>query len=228
MIEAAALVAAAYLLGSIPSAYLAARFLKGIDIRAYGSGNVGASNLMEHVGLRAGLALGVFDTLAKGAVPVMAARILDQPIHVQAAVALAALAGHNWSAYLRMTGGRGISVSIGILLAMSLWLELGIGLLLIGLVGRIVMKDTGLWSLAAFAVLPVAAALADRPAAIMYMLVGMALLLVAKRLTANWEPPLIETYGLPRALGYRLLWDRDVPRKESWTGRKPSSERQRG
>ena len=155
------LIAAAYLLGSIPSAFLLARYLRGIDIRDYGSGNVGASNVMEHVGLRTGIALGVFDTLFKGTMPVVAANLMGQSPAVQGAVAIAAIAGHNWSAYLKMTGGRGIAIGIGVLLGMGLWIELAFGLLLIGLMGRVVMKDTGIWSLVSFLALPVASVVAD-------------------------------------------------------------------
>jgi glycerol-3-phosphate acyltransferase PlsY len=218
------LIAAAYLLGSIPSAFLVARYLRGIDIRDYGSGNVGASNVMEHVGLRTGIALGVFDTLFKGTMPVVAANLMGQSPAVQGAVAIAAIAGHNWSAYLKMTGGRGIAICIGVLLGMGLWIELGVGLFLIGLMGRVVMKDTGIWSLVSFLALPVAAIALDRPPEVVYMLGGMAVLLVVKRLTGNWERPSTDRYGPARVLLYRFLWDRDVPRQESWTGRMPEPE----
>ena len=183
------LVAAAYLLGSIPSAFLLARYLRGIDIREYGSGNVGASNVMEHLGLRTGIALGVFDTLFKGTMPVVVANLLGQSLLVQAAVAIASIAGHNWSAYLKFTGGRGISIGIGVLLGMGLWIELAAGLFLIGFMGRVVMKDTGIWSLVSFLALPVSAILLGRPPEVVYMLGGMALILVLKRLVGNWEWP---------------------------------------
>ena len=215
------LVAAAYLLGSIPSAFLLARYLRGIDIREYGSGNVGASNVMAHLGLRTGIALGVFDTLFKGTMPVLAAHLLGQSLLVQAAVAIASIAGHNWSAYLKLTGGRGISIGIGVLLGMGLWVELGIGLFLIGLMGRVVMKDTGIWSLVSFLALPVSAILLGRPPEVVYMLGGMALMLVLKRLVGNWEWPSTGRYGPARVLLHRFLWDRDVPKQEAWTGRMP-------
>ncbi len=218
------LIAAAYLIGSIPSAFLVARYLRGIDIRDYGSGNVGASNVMEHVGLRTGIALGVFDTLFKGTMPVVAANLMGQSPAVQGAVAIAAIAGHNWSVYLKMTGGRGIAIGIGVLLGMGLWVELAVGLLLIGLMGRVVMKDTGVWSLVSFLALPVAAIALDRPSEVVYMLGGMAVLLVVKRLTGNWERPSTDRYGPARVLLHRFLWDRDVPRQESWTGRMPEPE----
>ena len=215
------LVAAAYLLGSIPSAFLLARYLRGIDIREYGSGNVGASNVMAHLGLRTGIALGVFDTLFKGTMPVVVANLLGQSLLVQAAVAIASIAGHNWSAYLKFTGGRGISIGIGVLLGMGLWVELGIGLFLIGLMGRVVMKDTGIWSLVSFLALPVSAILLGRPPEVVYMLGGMALMLVIKRLVGNWEWPSTGRYGPARVLLHRFLWDRDVPKQEAWTGRMP-------
>ena len=221
---ALALVAAAYLVGSIPSAFLLARYLRNIDIRDYGSGNVGASNIMEHVGLRTGIALGVFDTLFKGTMPVVAANLMGQSLAVQAAVAIASIAGHNWSAYLKLTGGRGISIGIGVLLGMGLWVELAAGLFLIGLIGRVVMKDTGIWSLVSFLALPVTAILVGRPPEVVYMLGGMAVLLVIKRLVGNWEWPSNERYGPARVLVHRFLWDRDVPRQEAWTGRMPESE----
>ena len=219
-----ALVAAAYLVGSIPSAFLLARYLRNIDIRDYGSGNVGASNVMEHIGLRTGIALGVFDTVLKGTVPVLAANLLGQSLAVQAAVAIASIAGHNWSAYLKLTGGRGISIGIGVLLGMGLWIELAVGLFLIGLIGRVVMKDTGIWSLISFLALPVTAILVGKPPEVVYMLGGMAVLLVIKRLVGNWEWPSHERYGPARVLMHRFLWDRDVPRREAWTGRMPEPE----
>jgi glycerol-3-phosphate acyltransferase PlsY len=221
------LVAAAYLLGSIPSAFLLARYLRGIDIREYGSGNVGASNVMAHLGLRTGIALGVFDTLFKGTMPVVVANLLGQSLLVQAAVAIASIAGHNWSAYLKFTGGRGISIGIGVLLGMGLWVELAAGLLLIGLMGRVVMKDTGIWSLVSFLALPFTAILVGRPPEVVYMLGGMALMLVLKRLVGNWEWPSTGRYGPARVLLHRFLWDRDVPKQEAWTGRMPDPERER-
>lgn len=223
-----ALVGAAYLVGSVPSAFLLARYLRNIDIRDYGSGNVGASNVMEHVGLRTGIALGVFDTVFKGTMPVLAASLLEQSLLVQAAVATAAIAGHNWSAYLKLTGGRGISIGIGVLLGMGLWVELGVGLFLIGLMGRVVMKDTGIWSLVSFLALPVTAILVGRDPEVVYMLGAMAVLLVIKRLVGNWEWPSTERYGPERVLLHRFLWDRDVPKQEAWTGRMPETEQAGG
>ena len=67
------IVIGAYLLGSIPTAYLVAKHKAGIDIRQYGSGNVGAANVSAQIGARIGFALGTFDCVAKGVLPVVVA-----------------------------------------------------------------------------------------------------------------------------------------------------------
>ena len=223
----AAIILAAYLWGAIPSAYLVGRYFKGIDIRDYGSGNVGASNLMEHVGKWTGLLLGSFDAVAKGTLPVVAAKLLDQSVAVQAGVGLAAIAGHNWSPYIRFTGGRGVATVMGVMLGFLMWREMLVGALLIGIIGKRLTHESAFWSLVAVLTLPLQASLFGQPPELVYMSIGITLLLASKRLTANWEPPRSTQHSLPKVLAYRLLWDRDVPRREGWTGRRPPVEGQR-
>ena len=220
------IIVAAYLWGAIPSAYLVGRLVKGIDIREYGSGNVGASNLSDQLGsFWTGVSLGVFDSVVKGTLVVLAAKLMDQGLAVQAGGGLVAIAGHNWSPYLRFTGGRGVATLIGVMLGFFMWEEMLVGTLLIGILGRLVFRDTGLWTLVSLLVLPVLAYLLE-PLQVAYMSAGATALIVLKRLTANWEAPRSE-HALPRVLVSRLLWDRDVPRKEQWTGRRPPSEPER-
>ena len=115
-----------YLVGSIPTAYVLGRLVKGIDIREYGSGNVGASNVFQHVGRWWALFLGAFEVFVKGASPVwLGIVLLDIPVQgpagswtinyllgfdrSSAALAMASLlsiAGHNWSIFLKFQGGR--------------------------------------------------------------------------------------------------------------------------
>jgi glycerol-3-phosphate acyltransferase PlsY len=71
MVENALLVVGAFLVGSIPTGYLVSKYAAGIDIRDYGSGNAGASNVIAHVGMWIGAAQGLFDCLVKGALPVL-------------------------------------------------------------------------------------------------------------------------------------------------------------
>ena len=89
------LIAGAYLFGAVPSAYLVARYIKGIDIRQYGSGNMGATNVMAFVGNRTGFLLGSYDCLAKGTLPVVLANLLDQSIGVQIGAAIAVEGPNN-------------------------------------------------------------------------------------------------------------------------------------
>ena len=114
-----ALVVSAYLVGSIPSAYLIGRLIAGIDIREYGSGNVGASNVSVHVGKKWVVPIALFDVFAKGFLPVYAggSMLLDLGSTTQAIAALAAMCGHNWPIFLKFSGGRGISVGIGSIVA---------------------------------------------------------------------------------------------------------------
>jgi len=104
-----------YLLGSIPSAYIAARLATGKDIRQMGGGNVGGLNVRREVGAWPALAVGIVD-LGKGAAAVAIAYwLLDlSPVFVLAA-GLAAVIGHNWMVWLKFSGGKGIGVTIGAL-----------------------------------------------------------------------------------------------------------------
>ena len=228
ILPASVMIAVAYLWGGIPTAYLVARLSSGIDIREYGSGNVGASNAVVHLGARTGVAVGLFDLIGKGIAPVLVARALDAPTAAQVGVALAAIGGHNWSPYIRFTGGRGVGTAGGTILAFALWYEALVATILIAGLGRLVFKDTGLLTLMAMAAMPLTAVavgvlgIADRSAAAVVMCAGIAVLLTAKRLTANWERPDTEQPVL-RTLICRILWDRDVPKQQEWTERTPPS-----
>ena len=157
--------------------------------------------------------------------PVLVAKAFDQDLSVQAGAGLAAIAGHNWSPYIRFTGGRGVATAIGVLVGLAMWKELLAMGLIMGLIGRLLLRDFGLWTLLAAIALPFLTLLFRQPVDLTYMSIAIVLLLVLKRLTANWERPAGD-YDLPRVLAFRVLWDRDVPRKEDWTARRPSSERE--
>ena len=217
-----AIIAVSYLWGAIPSAYLVARYVKGIDIRDYGSGNVGAANLSEQMGRWVGTGLGSFDTLVKGTLPIVIVKLMDQGLAVQTGAGIAAIAGHCWSPYIGFTGGRGVATSVGVLVGFRMWQELVLEAVILGLAPRLVSRDTGLWTLLSMLALPMLAYAFRRPAELIYMSGAIALVLMVKRLTANWERPGGE-HGLARVLLYRLVWDRDVPRKEEWTSRRPST-----
>ena len=225
------LVLGAYLAGGVPSGYILASRLRGIDIREYGSGNIGASNVTAVIGAKAGVLLGAYDCLVKGTLPVLIACMLDQPVGVQVAVGLASVAGHAWSPYIRFTGGRGIGTAVGAMLGLAMFYEMAALGLALGVVGRLLYRDTGFWTFIALLALPPSTLIAgllptlliERSDAYLYFSVGVSALALAKRLTANWERP-PDDYSLAQVALNRVLYDRDVSRKDEWTGRQPGGE----
>ena len=134
MINAVAIVCG-YLLGSIPSAYLAARIKKGIDIRNVGSRTVGALNVYYEVGLAAGILVLLVD-IGKGIAAVLLARWLGVDLVFQLLAGLAAVLGHIFPVFLKFHGGRGGAITIGVLLillpkAIPFWLGTCVIVLLI-------------------------------------------------------------------------------------------------
>lgn len=112
------LVFVAYLIGSIPFGLLISQVVGRVDIRRYGSGNIGTANVLRIVGKRAA-ALTLLGDLLKGFLPTLAALLLGGSDLLVAGVGLAAVLGHNWSVYLRFAGGKGVATSFGALLAMT-------------------------------------------------------------------------------------------------------------
>ncbi len=124
----------AYLLGSIPTGFLAARWLEGIDIREHGSGSIGATNVLRTVGKRAAIAVLLFDAL-KGALAVSLINIayLTLPVNtlpiswqtwLLTIAGLLAVLGHSCSIWLNFMGGKSVAISIGILLVMNPFIAL--------------------------------------------------------------------------------------------------------
>ena len=102
----------AYFVGGIPTAYILARATRGIDIRAVGTRNVGAANVLREVGRWQGLAVLLAD-IGKGAAAAGAVVALDLPEWALFAASVAALLGHNFSPFLRFYGGKGVAVALG-------------------------------------------------------------------------------------------------------------------
>lgn len=104
-----------YLLGSIPSAYIAGRLAKGIDIRELGDRNMGAANTFREISPRAGVSVFIAD-VGKGAAAVLIASWAPVSESAVLLSGVAAVAGHNWPLPLGFRGGRGVSTAIGVLL----------------------------------------------------------------------------------------------------------------
>jgi glycerol-3-phosphate acyltransferase PlsY len=115
-----------YLIGSIPTAYIFGRLLKGIDIRNFGSGNVGATNAMRVLGKPAGISVLLIDILkgflvVVGVGAVFAPRIsILSPQTLSLILGLAAICGHSWTIFLGFRGGKGVATTFGVLLGLAL------------------------------------------------------------------------------------------------------------
>lgn len=115
-----AVVAIGYLIGAIPFGLIVGRVSRGLDVRKYGSGMTGATNVMRTAGTVPGLVVFALD-LGKGVGVVFLARVLvaGGPPLMAGAAALACVVGHNWPIYLRFKGGRGVMTYFGGLLALA-------------------------------------------------------------------------------------------------------------
>ena len=218
ILQSALLIAAAYLLGSIPTAYLAGRWLKGIDIRSYGSGTVSGSTVYEQVARWAVIPVGLFD-VAKAALPAWLGLRLGLGQPVAAVAGLAAAVGHNWSIFLRFVGGRGLGCFLGVFLVIFPW---GIPWLLgFMAVGRL-LGSTAEWALASVALLPLFTYVVGGSSVAVCTGAAMLLLTVAKRLEANRRPLPPPGPERRRALLRRLIFDRDIASHQDWLARKPT------
>ena len=112
------LLAVGYLLGSIPSGYLAGRWLKGIDLRDCGSGSTGATNVLRNVGKAPALVVFLVD-VGKGALAVLLAKSAGLNDWVQVLAGLAALAGHIWPIWLGWKGGKAVATGLGMFLGLA-------------------------------------------------------------------------------------------------------------
>lgn len=114
------LVTASYLLGSIPSSYLAGRWTRGIDLREHGSGNLGATNTFRVLGPRIAAPVMLAD-LFKGFLPTALFPLWDGTESWNWAVAYggAAVVGHVFSVYMRFRGGKGVATAAGVFLALA-------------------------------------------------------------------------------------------------------------
>ncbi len=107
----------AYLLGAIPTSYLVARAVRGVDLREFGSRNLGATNLFRLLGWGGAIPVALFD-VAKGAGPVLLwSGLGGTPSWWALVVGCAAVLGHVFSPFVRFRGGKGVATAAGVFLA---------------------------------------------------------------------------------------------------------------
>lgn len=215
----------AYLLGSVPAAYLAARWCRGTDIRQFGTGNVGASNLLRSTSKRIAIPVIIFD-LGKGALMVWIAQGIGLGIAQQVTVGLAAIIGHNWPVFLRFNGGRGMLTTLGVVFILSPWLGLIVSVIAYSMAP---FRQLALGTIIAVASLPIFSWFLpqlfgiEKPLPITLGFVAIFLLAVVRRLTARRT--IFTASVTPRQLLVnRLLLDRDIRDRKAWIDRRPSEQ----
>lgn len=116
-VRIALLLIISFFLGSIPSGYLVCRYLKGIDIREYGSGNIGTANTFRVLGVKYALLVLIGDCLKGLLAGYLVKLTTTESITLQLLTGLFAIIGHNWSIFLKFKGGKGIATTFGVILS---------------------------------------------------------------------------------------------------------------
>ncbi len=216
----------AYFIGSIPTSYIVAKYVSGIDIREYGSGNVGASNFSHHVSRVWTAPVVAFDILGKGVLPILV--ISDHVMglgHLTAGLAaIAAVIGHNWPVFLRFSGGRGVSVGAGGALALNvpmlvLWASLPAVMLSLS-----PWRDSGMLWFSATLLLPLWAWMLNLESGIIIFCIGFLMIMCIRRALPGPNADAIrERRGLTVAklLFNRIVFDRDIASREAWIHHRP-------
>ena len=197
--QAAAILVLSFAVGAIPFSYVAGRRARGVDLRRVGTGTVSGTSLYRVAGFGPLAAAGVLD-VAKGAAGPGLAMAAGHPA-LAAVAGGAAVAGHNWSPFLRGAGGRGISPALGALLVVA-WP--GAVMLLVGMILGKVFGETAVGALVAeVALTPVLAVTHGAVGALAG--ISIAIPMLVKRVVGNTraKPPRGRTYR------NRILYDRD-------------------
>lgn len=191
---------AAYLLGSISFGYLAGKYIRGVDIRKFGSGSTGTTNILRTLGTGPAVFVLALDII-KGLAAVMLARSLTGEGLYTMLAGVAVIAGHNWPVFFRFSGGRGIATSIGVILGLAppvILVAVIIGVALIALT-----RYVSLGSIAGTVSIPILMYLFELP--VSYVLFGIAVMALAlwrhrrniSRLLAGTESKLGAKIRLP-------------------------------
>jgi glycerol-3-phosphate acyltransferase PlsY len=213
MLPAIAAIVAAYLIGSLPVAYLAGRLARGVDLREVGSGNTGASNVWQSVSKALVVPVGLAQ-IGQGLAAVLIARAAGQSDGVQAAAGVAAIIASDWNPWLRLTGGRGVGQTIGVLLALAPWAL--VAFIAVAIAG-VALKAIPQFVAIALLSTPVVAAITGEPAPVVAGCAALAAIAMLKRVLANGTPD--PACGRPGVWLIRLAYDRDVRDRDAWVRR---------
>ena len=206
-----------YAVGSLPSAYIVGKILK-VDLSQVGSRNIGASNLTFNCGIRWAIPIIIFDIILKGSFPVwfgFEVLGLEYNSWLIALPAFASISGHNWSCFLNFKGGRGILVTIGILIITMPLIFLLSSIIFI--IGWLLFRNTAVWILYALCSLLIWSLIIPNQSPILIP-IGCIILIVVKRIIPNLEP--LPTPMSKKLIYFnRLLHDRDIADRNLWISR---------
>ncbi len=219
-LEFGLLIVGGYLLGSVPVGYLAVKWCRGIDIRQYGTGKVGASNVMRVASKWLAIPVAIFD-IGKGALAVWIAQLLGLNAAAQVIVGVVTIIGHNWPVFLGFKGGRGVFTTLGVVTMLSPWLGLIIFVMPYTLAP---IKQVALGVFLTLISMPIFSWFLSQPLGIedrlpvtlgfvALVLLGLLTRLITPRTRLSQSVPAVELFF------NRLLFDRDIRDRKAWTDR---------
>jgi glycerol-3-phosphate acyltransferase PlsY len=205
----------AYLIGSIPSGFLIAKFYANVDIRKIGSGNIGASNIGKIFGQKGFILVSFFDGILKGTVPIITLKILEHDIATQIIVSIFLVIGHNWSIFLKLKGGRGLSTAMGTFLGFWLVPQMISISVIAFLWGWYFRRNIAPWIMLSFIIAAILTIYNEAPLEFQIQTISIAIIIIIKRLVANQEPFPINQSKI-KTLALRLILDRDISDHDQW------------
>jgi len=212
----------AYLLGSIPAAYLGVKWFKGVDIRKLGTGNVGSANVARTTSKWLAVPVGLFD-MGKGALAFWIAGLIGLSVAQQMAVGFVAIVGHNWPVFIGFRGGKGMITSLGVIFAVSPLMSLIILFIAytpalirqMALGVFVALLSLPFWSWFAASWLGIEERLPVTIGMAFIALLGFTKRLIGPRVELSRNVPTGEL------LLNRLLLDRDICDRKAWLDRQP-------
>jgi len=153
-------VVAAYLVGNLNFAYILVKFLKNEDVRNYGSGNAGTTNVLRVMGKNVAIPVFLLDAFKGCLVVIIGRNVLSLNEVFLVLGGIAVVAGHNWPAFLQFRGGKGTATSLGVFLTYD-W-EVAVIAIMIGLIVLAIWKMVSLTSMVGMTMLPIFALLFSR------------------------------------------------------------------
>ena len=219
---------AGYVIGALSSAYLITRLVTGIDLRRYGTGNIGTSNMYQATRRKSLIPVVAAWDIGKPWLPLYFATLAGLSLEQAGAVAVATVIGHNWPFYLGFKGGRGMMTTLGIGFALPVLYGLNppwpiiIGFSLF-LIVSLVIRNTPLGVFLGVLALPIGSAAMGYPPALTYGYLVIFALMLLRRLVLR-RNALSAGTPLWKVLLTRFFLDRDIIDRNAWiNGTNPSA-----